>query len=87
MFGFKKKPIRFCKDCIYIINNTKVCSHHKATKPINLNYVTGAEKKEQRSCWTMRDFSHLCGERARYFEPKPSLEQKPIYTTPPKSHY
>lgn len=62
MLGFKKKEIKFCKDCKWELNIT--CTHFTAAYEID--YVSG--KQDYYRCDTQRESE--CGKRAKFFEPK-----------------
>jgi len=75
-FGFKKtekveKPLKLCINCRFCEvteSNTKTCYGLPAT----IDKVTG--RKQYGWCRSNRDYSFLCGEEAKFFEPIPEPE-------------
>ncbi len=69
---FKKKEVKWCKDCKYLgVGTWPDCLHPKSLRDGKLDYVTGLiTGTSYRSCNLMRDSFFPCGKKAKLFEPK-----------------
>ena len=75
MFGFKKEPVKFCKDCKYYMREAyfNICEHPNLITTTT-NIITGEVRVSRASCEKEREYEGLfidyCGKKAKYFEPK-----------------
>lgn len=75
MWPFKKKEIRFCKDCVYFIEGVKKCANDKAAKDISPSFlVNGLSSASYAYCYIMRLNTYPCGKKGKLWKRKPVKE-------------
>jgi len=63
------QAVKFCKDCLYL--NTDFFDCH-SPQNIERNLVTGIPQERASTAGDARNWPHLCGPEAKWFEPKPT---------------
>jgi len=62
-------PVKFCRACRWLNTDYFDC---RSPKNIERNLVTGVPQERASTAGEARNWPHLCGHDAKWFEPKPT---------------